>query len=132
MNKKIFVPKDTTGVDYEHHLYNPDGSLRGLYVVKEGTTHKLSIWDRIEEAIQDYAKIHPNEMQLQVIQNSYVRAGARNDFSAAKEKSLRWGASLPVGLMFRLQAIDPELFEDPLKFTKFIKRYKGLATCRKV
>lgn len=88
-------------------------------------------WSRVEEIIQDFARVHPLEMEITVRQNDLKKVGAYTKWGEAKGDSrseLRLGLSMPLLLMKTLEEFDPEIFTNPRKNHKFGQRYKGLAT----
>jgi hypothetical protein len=118
-------------MDNEHLRFGKDGKLAGLYALNLDNLTG-DIWTKIDQIIHEYARIHPNEMKLLVIENKIISSNRINETASNKSKSIRWGASIPVALMFKLQLAVPELLENKAIFHQFLKKYKGFAICKKI
>jgi hypothetical protein len=116
----------------EHWVLDKNGEISGLYVVDTTLMQDSCSWDAIDQAIREYSAIHPNEMRLQVIDNAKRVMENTTKTGSNKSKTMRLGVSIPVALMFKLQQIMPDIFEDKRKMQKFMKKYKGLRTCEHV
>jgi len=115
----------------EHLKFNDKtGEVRMLKVYADNFLHK-DYWSRVEELVQDYAKVHPLEMELTVRQNDMKKAGSFTKWGDAKGDSrseIKLGLSMPLMLMKLLESFDPEIFTDHKKSHLFRQRYKGLCT----
>ena len=116
----------------EEHLNIQDGVFKGLWAVKGEYATGADMWDKIENIISAYAKLHPIEMELQVRSNIERTKEQLNDYGSNRNKNIRYGLSMPVGLMFSIQRIYPEIFEDQKLLTHFMKKFKGLRICKTV
>lgn len=114
------------------HLDIQDGQFKGLWNINPENAKGSDMWARMEDIISSYTKVHPLEMELQVRANAERMKTQLNDFGSNASKNIRWGASLPIGLMLKLQAVYPEVFEEPKLFNLFLKKYKGFRVCNKV
>lgn len=117
----------------EHWRLNNKGQLAGVWHINAEKAEGVDIWQKIDRVINEYTKIHPNEMRMLVLENKFISDTRKNDYaSSGGTAKLRWGASIPPGLFFKLQIIEPTLFENRRLFNRFLKRYKGLRICKKV
>lgn len=117
---------------YEHHKVDDKGVLKGVYVIDTTKTQSSDMWGKIDEVVGAYASLHKIEVELLIRQNAEKVKAQMNQYGSNKDKSMRWGASIPAALLFRLQMIFPEVFTDRNLFNKFLKRYKGFRVCNKV
>lgn len=122
-------------LDHEHLNLDPSGRIKGLYTIDhtkaKGRTHGEDdpYWHVITQVIEAYAKIHESEMLMHLIETKQERAMNNNRFAASKSNNMRRLISLPVGLLFDIEAFDPTFFGDKSKVRKFAKRYPGFRTC---
>lgn len=113
-------------------MYDPHTRSSGvLYVDTKKFSHQ-GVWERIDEVIRDYSEIHPNEMRMLVLENRMISEERKNGFASTGNKSMRWGASVPPGLMFKLETVEPRLFADKHLFHAFLRKYKGFRICKVV
>lgn len=89
-------------------------------------------WDKIEELIKDYAKLNPDEMVRQLEAIKYARRVQMNDTASSKAKSLRWGISLPAGLLLLIKKFYPEVFTERREMRKFMRKFRGFTICQKI
>lgn len=115
---------------HEEHWNVENGNFKGLWSVNAEAAKGADIWQRIDEIVAAYTKLHPMEMELTVRENQAIRNSRLNEWAATPGKGLRWGASIPAGLMFKIQTIYPEVFSNKTLFHRFLKKYKGLTTCQ--
>jgi len=111
------------------HIKQLNGEIQGVYHVDTDNISG-SLWEMIDKVIESYSKINPEEIKAYVAQNQKIKNSRLTAFASSKENTLRFGASLPVALMFKLEKIEPELFTDKKLFNQFIKRYKGFTICK--
>lgn len=116
----------------EHLRYDKMGGLAGLYRLDPSKAEGIDVWAKIDDVIRAYTKIHPNEMQMLVMENQYISKTRRTESASSKSKSLRWGASIPPALLFNLEVVEPNLFFDKKLFHKFLRKYKGFRICKTV
>ena len=121
-----------TAPGMEHLEVDEHGRIVGVYTIDTDKLEGLDSWDAIDQAIKEYAAIHPNEIRLQMIQNQETRKNQYSKFGSGKTKAMRHGISIPVALMFKLERIMPDLFSDQRKTRLFMKKYKGFRTCQEV
>lgn len=132
-------------MDYEHLKRNKnkkltlrDGSqMDGVDIlfVDTKTITGLDIWAKIDQVIKQYTEIHPREVWLHLEYNKTIRQTRVTDTGRTGLKgsaNWRWGISLPMGMAFKIQALDHEFFETREKVRKFMKRYPGWRTCKTV
>lgn len=115
----------------EHWDLDENGNLRGLHVIDPKLATGADIWDKLDEVIRDYAKVNPNEMRLHLMEVASVRLDLNNELGTSKGQ-LRWGVSIPPGLYFRIQALEPDIFNNRDMYHKFMRKYPGFRICRKV
>ena len=113
----------------EHLRFDKNGALLGLYRVGD-TADNTNSWEAIDQAIRDYASIHPAETELTVRENAMKRDASI--IGSNKSKTMRHSVSLPVALYFKLQQIMPDLFTNKNKLHLFMKKYQGFRTCTRV
>lgn len=120
-------------MNQEHLKYNKQGKFEGLYSINALKAEGVDFWQKIDRVIEAYAMLFPNEIRMLVYENKKISDSRKNDFASVKGGSnLRWGASIPPALMFKLECVCPTLFDDKRLFHKFIKRYRGFSICKKV
>lgn len=114
------------------HWNIKNGDLAGLWAVNPEAAKGADMWQRIDEIIMAYVKLHPLEIELLVRCNREDVKLKANDYGSTKSKQLRWSASLPAGLMFKIQQIYPEVFTDKNIYHKFLKKHPGFLVCKTV
>jgi hypothetical protein len=117
--------------DNEHWVIDNQVGFKGLWTIDGKNTGASDMWDRIEQIIAAYTKVHPLEMELLVRENAEISKSRIND-TASSKAGIRWGLSIPHGLLFEIQTLYPELFLNKNLFHKFLKKYKGLRICKNV
>lgn len=127
------MPKKSKEIHKEHHHYNDDGSLAGINSIDVEKARKLyGYWDGIEAIIQAYTYINPQEMRQTVLENQVIRENNYGKFGEGKTKGIRHGLSIPHGLMHYLLQYDEGIFADRKNMQEFMRRFKGLRTCKEV
>lgn len=118
----------------EHLRYDKDGDLKGLYMIDTDKAKKVGndMWSRIDEIIKAYIELHPMEMQALILTNQERRNDLLDGMATTKDKSLRWGISIPGPLLFKIEALYPELMTDKKLFHKFMKRYPAFRITKHV
>jgi hypothetical protein len=112
----------------EHLRFNPNGSFAGLYRL-DTSLATGDRWERIDRVIYEWAKIHPQEVRECIEDATRERNEALTKWGSTLGKTMRKGIKIPPGLLFALQQIEPDLFEDKQLFHGFMKRYKAFRTC---
>jgi len=121
---------------YEHLKYDKGK----MYVGKVDTAKAMGVgehdyWGRVDHIIQEYARLHPQEVSEALDYCRWQRDNAYNDFGVNVEDSnstMRLGIGLPNGLLIALMTFDPEFLEnDGNKLSKFRKRFPGFNTSKK-
>ena len=102
-----------------------------MYVVRPddniGTQSDSSediMWKTIDQLMNDYMKVHPQEMRAILIENKALRESMTNDHASSKE-GMRWGFRLPPGLVRLIERRFREIFTDRRNVHKFMARYPG-------
>ncbi len=119
----------------EHLNIGEDGKLKGLYRLDTSKVKGIDIWAKLDQVINDYAKIHKWEMIECVTANAAtMKTMLREDGRTGRRDlaNLRYGCDIPVALMFKLEQVEPELFSNKKLFHKFLNKYKGFRVCQKV
>lgn len=116
----------------EHWKLNKTGHFEGVYAVDPTKGKFGDRWARVGAAIESWAKLHPQEFAEHCLAVEYERQAQMNAYASTKDKSLRWGCSIPVGLGRMLELIEPELFTDPKLGQKFMKKFPIFNVCQKV
>jgi hypothetical protein len=98
----------------------------GLYTID----HRAIGWDKIDQIISNYYKVHKVELEQQEKENKQTLATRRNRFSS--NGKMRLAASLPVGLLRVLEKCEPNLFKDKKLFHSFIKKFNKFKVCQEV
>lgn len=117
--------------DTEHIIYK-DRKFHGLRFVDTDKITGLDIWSKVDQVMKEYTELHPNEVWLHLQTLKGIRDSRFNDTGSTRSKSLRWGLSLPMGMAFKIQALEPDFFERKDRVHKFMKRYKGFRACKNV
>jgi hypothetical protein len=118
--------------DQEHVVLGQDGDVSGLYNLNPLAITGGSLWDKVKVLVEEYTRLHPQEMQLHIMETKAISESRRNATASSKDKSIRWGCSIPVGLMFKLEVLAPDLFSDKKNYYGFLKRYPGFRICKSV
>lgn len=126
---------------YEHLDYDEDGRIRGLWKIdakkaKGIGTHDF--WGKVEELIQTYTKLHPQEMVECLEYCARKREASYNDFGLAipggeevNGSNMRLGIGIPNGLLIQILALDEEFLAPGGKLVKFQKMYPGFNTSKR-
>ena len=120
-------------IDYEHLTFK-NGEVNTIAFVDIKKTKGIDIWIKIDEVIRDYTELHPREVWTHLQYNKAVKETRHNAMGTSRNNAsnMRWGISMPMGLAFKIQALDYEFFENKKKVHKFMKRYPGWRTCKTV
>lgn len=117
----------------ESHVYKSDGSLAGIHTIDAEKARQLyGYWEGIDAIIQAYTMLNPKEMKQTVIENQAIRENNYDKFGSGKSKGFRHGLSIPHGLMNTLLDYDENMFTEKKNMQEFMRRYKGLRTCKEV
>ncbi len=116
----------------EEHWKLRDGNFEGLYKINPEYAKGVDMWAKLDEIINAYVNLHPIEMELQVRANAERIKTQFNDYGSNASKNIRFGASIPAGLMFMINQVYPEVFTDNKLFHKFLKRYKGFRVSKTI
>jgi hypothetical protein len=82
-------------------------------------------WEVIGGIIRDYARLHPWEMR-ETLQTNRIRRGMqRNRHGSTRDRSLRHGLSVPMGLLLTLKRFYPEVFTEKAAFRTFMRKFPG-------
>ena len=120
-----------TDVLNEHLKINKDGILEGLYTIdtQKGSFTHLDIWDKVDQIVEEYTRLHPQEMEIIVRENILISANNFNKFGSSTKDGkieLHGHRRFPVGLLRTLETFAPELFDNKKNYHKLQKRFKGL------
>lgn len=117
----------------EHLVKDKSGALLGLYRLDvDKARQHYGLWDGVEALVQEYVKLHPQEVALAVAENKQTKDIAYNKFSSTKGNAMRHSLSLPPGLMFKLEQFEPTLFTNRKTLHEFMRRYEGFRACQTV
>lgn len=119
-------------IGYEHHVYDDKGLNVGLLNIETGKITGVDLWTKVDKLLVEYSKVFPSELQLTLIENAARRRAAKDKNATSNNKTMRWGASIPPALYFKLQALEPAIFTDKKLFIKFLNRYKGFRIAEKI
>lgn len=118
------------------HLRFENGVFKGLYTISAQKAREVygesRLWEGVEHIIQDYTRVHPEEMAEQYIYNDITRTTNLNKYGSADSKAYRHALELPIGLHQVLGEYHPALFTDRAKLNKFMKKYPRLCACSSV
>jgi hypothetical protein len=116
----------------EHWKLDKTGQIAGVWGLDLSKMGRASDdWDRIDQVITEWAKIHPLEMAEHIRLVHELNSMQDNDLGSGKE-GLRYGAEVPTGLGIQLQLVLPDLFTNKALLHKFMKRYKGFTVATRV
>jgi len=113
----------------EHLVLDEDNRIVGLYCLDVDNLDGVDSWAAVDQAIKEYAVIHPNEITMVIAENADIRKANYNKFGSGKSQSMRHGVSIPPALMFKLERVMPDIFTNPKKLHHFMEKYKGFRTC---
>jgi len=119
-------------IENEHHVYDSKGLNVGLLNIDVTKLEGIDLWAKIDTLLVEYSKVFPNELRMLLIENAAKRQEARTSNAESKDKTMRWGASIPPALYWKLQALEPTIFTDKKLFIKFLNRYKGFRIAKKI
>jgi hypothetical protein len=123
--------QETQEIAEEHWNTDAEGNLQGLYLIDHEQASGLDLWAKLDEIVKEYAKLHPEEMRIHLLETSQARSEINGDLAQSK-KGLRWGLSLPPGLYFSIMAFEPAIFEERELYHQLLKRYPGFRICKTV
>ena len=118
----------------EHWNIDKKGDLLGIWDINAYAASGADLWDKIDYVIKEYAKVHRLELEIVIRENAAISKSRQNDLAMSHKGGLRlrWGASIPPGLLFKLEQIEPMLFSNKKLFHKFLKKYKGFRICKTI
>jgi len=116
----------------EHLMLDEHGRVVGLYSLNTDSLEGIDTWTAVDQVIKEYSVLNPSEIQLQILQNKETRNTNYNKWGSGKSKAMRHGVSIPAGLLFKLERVMPDLFQDRRKTREFMRRYKGFRTCEAI
>ena len=118
----------------EHLVFDKDGKMAGLWDIDSYSVNGVDLWDKLDQIVGAYVKVHPIEMEILVRENKAISQSRMDNHQIVKKggSMLRWGASLPPALMFKLEQVEPMLFSNKKLFHKFLNKYKGFRICKSV
>lgn len=117
--------------DHEHLKFDKRGEVDKVSFVNPFSGEQSADkWKNIDNIIRDYTQLHPNEMELHLLEVKHARNTRLNEYGSDRKKNIRWGMSIPVALMFKIEARYPQFFADKRNYNQFIKKYKGFRTCK--
>jgi len=117
----------------EHLDVDQQGNLKGLWDIDVKKVTGGDLWDKVQNLVEAYAKVHSMEVEIIIRENAELTETRKNALASTEGGSrLRWGGNLPVGLMFKLELLEPELFTNKKLYHKFLKKYKGFRVCKTV
>jgi hypothetical protein len=112
----------------KEHLKFDKGNVGYLKVMTDKFLHR-DYWSQVDEIVEDYARVHPVEMEIVARSNIQKQEQAFTKWGEGKGNSeIRLGLSMPVMLLRSLETFDPEIFTNHNKKIKFGQRFKGLCT----
>lgn len=81
-------------------------------------------WKIVEQLVNDYMKVHPQEMRDILIENKALRESMANEHGSSKE-GIRWGFRLPPGLVRTIERRFSGIFTEKRNIHKFMERFPG-------
>lgn len=125
--------KKTKNLELEHHVENSAGQDVGFLHIDVKNIEGIDLWQKIDRLLVEYTKVFPNEMRVHLWENQQIRRTRKDQYASLRTNSgMRWGASIPPGLYFKLQELEPMLFAEKKLFRKFMKRYRGFTIPEKI
>lgn len=112
-------------------IFNPPPGTKIIIPIVKPELNR-GMWDTIEGLIQDYTRLHPEEMKMFMKANAYCRATRKNSLASSPSKSLRWGMSMPVGLDILIRKWYPEVLSTKKTYHQFMRRFPGFRVCELV
>lgn len=112
-------------------IFNPPPGIKIIIPVIKPELNR-GMWDTIEGLVQDYAKLHPEEMRLFMEANKYIRETRRDKFARSKGGSMRWGMSMPSGLDILIKKYYPEVLSEKKTYLQFMRKFPGFRVCEVV
>ncbi len=121
----------------EHLVLDDKGKLKGLYNIDpmkriQGRAKSEGAWNVIHDLVETYAMLHPNEINMLKIENQSMKADKKDKHGSSKDKSKRHLCSIPPGLMFLLEKVEPDLFGNKKKLHKFLRKFPIFQVCEKL
>ncbi len=110
------------------NIFNPPPGIKIIIPVIKPELNR-GMWDTIEGLIQDYTKLHPEEMRLFMKANAHARDTRLNQFGSSQSKSIRWGMSMPAGLDVLIKKYYPEVLSTKKTYLQFMRKFPGFRVC---
>lgn len=113
------------------NIFNPPPGIKIIIPVIKPELNR-GMWDTIEGVVQDYTRLHPEEMRLFMAANKHARDTRLNQFGSSQSKSVRWGMSMPTGLDVLIKKYYPEVLSTKKTYTQFMRKFPGFRVCEVV
>ena len=115
----------------ENHILNKEGDLAGLYTINvDEIKNKYSLWPAVKVVVEQYTMLHPEEMRDQYAVNQEIRETNKRSTGSNESGSMRHALSLPQGLLFVVEELDPNMFTDKNNLHKFMSNFPALTVCK--
>ena len=123
--------KKSKAQNEEHHVLTKDGDLAGLYTINvDEIKKKYALWPAVKVIVEQYTMLHPQEMQDQYAVNHEIRETNLNSTGSNASGSMRHALSLPQGLMFVVEELEPKMFTEKKNLHQFMSNFPALTTCK--
>ena len=123
--------KKSKVVGEENHVLTKDGDLAGLYTINvDEIKKKYSLWPATKVIIEQYQMLHPQEMRDQYAVNNEIRETNKKASGANESGSMRHALSLPQGLMFVIEELEPKMFTEKKTLHQFMSNFPAFTTCK--
>ena len=97
----------------------------GIVLFEHGGSIYEDTWSKVDSVIKTYKELHKNdnEWKLWLKDVNRIRQTRKNEYSSNKDKSIRFGITIPPQLMFEIEVVEPDMFSNKKLFSRFMKHY---------
>lgn len=121
-------------IGQEHWVLDGAGNLKGLFTLSGSKAKELygtrRYWEGVDHIVRDYARLHPQEVTEQRIENTLTKENNFNEFASNQSGSFRQALEIPVGLYNVLWEYDDQMFNNKKTLHEFMKRYQIFTTAK--
>ena len=91
---------------------------------------KYALWPAVGVIIEQYKMLHPQEMQDIFDVNHELRETNKSATGSNESGTMRHAVSIPQGLMFVIEELEPKMFTEKTNLHKFMSNFPALTACK--
>jgi hypothetical protein len=123
--------KKSKVVGEENHVLTQGGDLAGLYTINVAEIKKkYALWPAAKVIVEQYQMLHPQEMKDIYLVNQEIRETNQSATGSNASGSMRHALSIPQGLMFVIEELEPKMFTEKANLHKFMSNFPALTACK--